>query len=375
MSYCDETDVHSAAGTTSAKIQTITGKTEAQVTTLITSFITWATQTIKDWIRIPIIQRRELHLGDGEADEWTLGPEDEDAIYSLSGSYNPENCVNKVYAMYAYTTRIKLPYPKDDCDLGCEGEASSWTGSNATISDETAIYAAGAKSIKAIFSAAGYIRYPSTEDLNKNIDIYDWVAFRFRTTDATKTFTFKLYDRSGNVETYNFTVHKANVWYKIMIKVDDMDGSIDWEHENVYYIDIYANGACTIYVDNLNFNDELFWTIPQGKLVHCHKLAPTYSSTEGELAEDYELYVTYDFDPFKVTTPANIEEACACLAAVKLFDHLLGFRVQDTGFVLDAEDETARMDRFTMEHRRTQLLERAKQLVGEYGYGWDSGTV
>jgi len=48
-----------------------------------------------------------------------------------------------------------------------------------------------------------------------------------------------------------------------MVKVDDFTGSIIWEDEYLYYLDIYANGACTVYVDNLNFNDEVMWTVPR----------------------------------------------------------------------------------------------------------------
>jgi len=371
MPYCSENQVYDASGLTSAKVQTITGKTEAQVTTLVSSYITWAERAIKDWVRLPIVVRRELHLGDGEKFEFDLGPHDED--YSID--YDPLNDVDSVYAVYFEGKRKKLPYPKDDCDLGCENESSDWATSNVTLTDETTTIACGAYSLKGVFSATGYMRYPSTLDLNKNIDIYDWVGFRFRTNDATKTFTVKLYDRSGNANTYDFTVHQADVWYLIMIKVDDFNGSIIWEDEYLYYLDFYANGACTVYVDNLNFNDEVMWTIPQGTFVTMTKQRPIYSDHEGGPADGYEIHVTYSFDPFNTTVPSNIEEACACLAGVKLFDHLLGLRAQDVGFVLQADEGTVSLDRFTMEITRRRLLNRAKGLVALYGFGFDTGLA
>ncbi len=370
MPYCTEQKVFDACGWKTEKVQSVTGKSGAEVTSLITDYIAWGEKTIKEWVRIPIVERMELHVGDGEKFEFDLGPEDEE----FAADYNPLNDVNKVYAAYMYNKRVKLPYPKADCELGTENESNLWAVSNATANDEGNIVAAGSYAIEATFTAAGYIRYPTTEDLNKNINVFGWVAFRFRTNDATKTFQVKLYDRSGNTNTYGFTVYKADAWFIIMIKIDDFDGSISWDQENLYYLDIYASGACTIYVDNLNFNDGLFWTIPQGKLVYSCAQKPTYTYKSAP-SDGYEFYVTYDFDPFNTTIPKNIEEACACLAGVKLLDHLLGYRTQDSAFILDAEDGTIRADKLSLEITRSRILKRAKELVGQYGYGFDSGTA
>lgn len=369
--YTTEAKVYDACGLSSAKLQTILGLTESEVSSLVSQAITWAEKKVNDWVKVPLIVRREMHLGDGEKYEFDLGPHDEE--YSVD--YDPLGDVTDVFAVYLGNRRVKLPYPKDDCDLGCENESGDWTGSNCTISDESSTVACGSYSIKGVFSAAGYMRYPSTLDLNKNIDIYDWVAFRFRTTDASKTFTVKLYDRSGNCNTYDFTVHKADVWYIVMIQLDDFDGSVDWNEENLYYLDIYSNGACTVYLDNLNFNDDFMWTIPQGKIVYMTKITPTYSTKGGQLPEDYPFYTTYGYNPFNTTVPSSIEEATSCLAGVKLFDVLLGRRAEITGFKLRAKDSVADTDKFILEHRRTTLLERAKECVAGYGYGFDTGIA
>ena len=371
MVYCTESQVFDICGLSSSKLQSVLGLSEAEVSTLVESHIAWAERHVKDLVRLPIVVRRELHLGDGEKYSFDLGPEDED--YSID--YDPVDDVTSVFAVYLDSKRVKLPFPKDDCDLGCENESSDWDGNNCTISDEETIVASGEYAIKGVFSSAGYMRYPSTTDLNKNIDIYKWVAFRFRTDDATKTFTVKLYDRSGNANTYDFTVHKADVWYVIMIQLDDFTGDVDWNEENLYYLDIYSNGACTVYICNLNFNDDFMWTIPQGDIVYMTKIIPTYSAKGGHLPDNYIFKVTYAFDPFNTTVPANIAEACACFAGARTFDTLMGRRVQSTGFVLQAPDGSVTMDKFTMSVVRKRLIERGNELVGLYGFGFDGGIA
>ena len=138
----------------------------------------------------------------------------------------------------------------------------------------------------------------------------------------------------------------------------------------MYYFDLYSDGACTVYLDNVNFNDGVMWTIPQGELVTMVKLPPVYSEFSGMLPEGYIIKVTYSFDPFISSVPSAIEEACACLAGAKTFDVLLGRRVQTTGFVLQAKDGTTITDKFTMSVVMNRLIERAKTLVGDsYGLG------
>lgn len=372
MPYSTESQVLEAAGLTSARIQIITGLSSSDVTTMISNFIAWADQTIQDWVRLPMVVRRELHLGDGESDQWDLGPEDED--YSIE--YDPTGDVQNVYAIYYRNRRKKLPYPKDDCDLGTENESSSWSSDNCTLSDVTSPVVCGTYALQGVFSAAGYMEYPSGQDLNRNIDIFNWIAFQFRTSDASQTYTIRLYDRSGNFNSYDFTVHQASVWYVIMVKIDDFSGSVNWNNEHLYYLQIRSGGGTpTVQVDNLNFNDGVMWAIPQGDIYHMHQLTPIYSSRSGTLPNGYDFYVTYSFDPFNTTVPANIAEASACLAGVKIYDYLLGRRVEVTGFIIQADEGAVKSDKFSMEITRSRLLKRAKELVGQYGYGFDSGTI
>jgi hypothetical protein len=371
MVYCTESKVYNVSGLSSSKIQTVLGLTEAQVTTLITEHISWAESQIKEWLRSPIIVRGEEHFGDGEKYVFSLGPEDE--VYSIH--YDVANNVEKVFAIYLNNKRMKLPYPKDDCDLGCENESSSWSSSNCTLSNEATIVYNQSYSLKGIFSTAGYMRYPSGENLDKNINIHEWVAFKFRTNDSSRTFTIKLYDRSGNYNYYSFTVYKSNVEYTIMIKLDDFVKNVDWNSENLYYLDLYSDGECTVYLDNLNFNDGVMWNIPTGEIIVMVENKPTYTTKGGVLPDGYPVKVTYSFDPFKTTVPSYIEEACACLAGAKTFDLLLGRRVQTTGFVLQAKDGSAVTDKYTMSIIRKTLVDRAKDLVGLYGFGFDSGVA
>lgn len=366
--YCSRQDVYDVTGITEDNIESLSGRSEAEVQSLVDKYIAKAESTIKNWIGIPITIRKETHLGDGEKFEFELGPEIDEEVGFLI--FDPSDCVEHVYAVYYQGKRKKLPYPKD-CDSFTENTSSSYSASNCTLSDEETIVKAGDYSIKAVFSAAGSFLYPSSKNLAKNIDIYDYVVFRFRSSDKSAMFTFKLFDKDDNYNYKTFTVEKANIWYVIMLKIDEFDGDVDWEDELCYAFSIESDKACTVYFDNFAFAEGYAWTAPSGYII----IPYDEDEDESPLPEGYELEVTYSFDPFKQTVPNEIQWACAELAGVYLIDFLRGIRDVDTQFVVESDTIEPSEARNVLLARRTTLLNRAKEHVASYGYEYAGGVV
>jgi hypothetical protein len=206
MVYCVEQDVIDAVGMTSAKIQSITGLSSSDLTALIVRYIAKATGIVQKWVGVPIPRRHELHIPDGEKYEFDLGPEDEE----FGINFSVENCVEQVYAVYLNSERRKLPYPKG-CDLGCENNHADWAGTNCTITSVSTVPQHGSYFTQGVFSAADSMLYPSAKNMAKNIDIFSHVVFRFKSSVAGITFTFKLFDKDDNYKLKTFTIEKANV--------------------------------------------------------------------------------------------------------------------------------------------------------------------
>ncbi len=368
--YATESKVYSVSGFTSTKIQAITGKSQAEVTTLINDFLHDANDAIQDEIKKPITIKEELHYADGEKNIFDLGTEDEENNFN----FNIDGCLEKIINCWFDQEKKLRPYPTD-CDSLTESTASSFGVSNATVTDESTIVKCGTKSIKSVFTASGYIEYPSAKTLNLNIDVYDYVSFWIYSSNASVTFTLKLYDKDGNNNEQSFTVDKANVWYDIHIKIDSFDTfNVNWEDVKLYYWRLYANNACTVYIDGFNFNDEWSFVAPSGKLVI------SVDTTHGDQppAEDYPFYISYTYDPFKSSVPQSINEACACLAAIALIDHLRGNRYIDTHF--DLEMETVNVDEDTGRPQgllavRSMLEKRYDKAMARYGSSGSYGVI
>ena len=59
--YSDEDDCYESTGMNTTIVQSLSGKNEAQVTTLIENYITEADLKIKRLLKIPITIRKEYH--------------------------------------------------------------------------------------------------------------------------------------------------------------------------------------------------------------------------------------------------------------------------------------------------------------------------
>jgi len=179
----------------------------------------------------------------------------------------------------------------------------------------------------------------------------------------------RLYDAAGNYNTATYTISKKNHWYLVMLHLDDdFTTTIDWDDEPLYWLEIEVDQACILYFDNACFNDEWAYTAPEGKLVIMRK------SANEPPHDGYPFYVTYRYDPFKVTVPENIKNATARLAGVRLIDHLIGVREGAIGFEFEGDTLLPLPDKETLYKRKGSLMALAKQDLAVYGYGW-SGTA
>lgn len=362
MVYCVENDVYEACGMSSTIIQSLSGKSEAEVTTLIGNFIAKADARIKGLLNIPITVRKEQH-GFEENEYIELGPYEE-KDFEMFGAFDPTNCVEDVFAVYLEGNRLKLPYPKD-CDSTFTEATTGWGVSNVTLTPESTVelFKCGTKSLKAVVGAGGgYIKYPSTANLHKNISPWGYVGFWFYSSDATATFTLKLYDVDGNYEYIEFTVEQANTWYIVMLNLSKLLVSgtdIDWANTFMEYFVINASKTCTFYLDNFNFNDGVFWTTPIGYICWSNPDSDPYGDIE----------VTYAYDPYKVAASEQVKTASSKLAGVYLLDYLIGCRQRTLAFEQQSEDLEDAPDRETLAYTRNRLQREAEEELAAIGYG------
>jgi hypothetical protein len=331
---------------------------------MIDDMIAKADRMIKNELGVPITIRKEYHMFNDDL-YIELGPHEDK--FGFFGAYDPSDCVDAVYAIYTRAGRIKLPYPKD-CDSLSEN-VTDMSGSNVTLSQETTIVKCGDASIKGIFSDAGSFYFSSTQNMNKNIEAWGFLGFWFRTSDKTATFTVKLFDEDGNYVSKEFTLSHNNTWEIVKIQLSDMDywGTYEFNEDRLLqYIQIESDKACTIYFDNFNFNDGLFWTYPEGLIVWSEP-----NSDVGLL----EVDVTYSFDPYKNSTPSELELASAKKAGILLLEYLIGCRQRITAFVEGSDSLESYPDKETLEFRRAELQRQVQGILAGIGFKTYSGMV
>jgi hypothetical protein len=361
MAYSTEQDVYNATGQKTEVVQKLSGKNITQVTELITDMIQKADRMIKNELGVPVTIRKEYHMFNYE-EFIELGPHDDKL--GFYGAYNPQNCVEGVFAIYDIAGRIKLPFPKD-CDRFTEDITDMQEGSNCTLSKEVAIFKCGTASIKAVFSAAGSFYFSKNQNMEKNIEPWDYIGFWFRTSDKTAVFTLKIFDIDGNFISKTFSCRHNNTWEVIKLHTKDFTNYAQYKFDStrmMQYIQIEASKACTIYFDNFNFNDGLFWTYPEGLVVWSIPITTSQSSG------NFEFYVTYSFDQYKIDTPEEINLASAKKAGILLLEFLIGCRQRITGFVQASDDLENMPDRETLEFRRAELQRQVEGILAGVGF-------
>ena len=267
MPYSQEVDVIEETGFANRNMLVeYMGKTDAEITAFIEKKITQADSLIQRKLRIPLMVLNEEHLGNGRTLIVPLGPRDEThGIY-----FDPTDCVVNVTEMWYNGHKVLPPFP-DNCELGTQGESAKWEASNCTVSDDTVIFKTGKSSLKSVFNGAGYIGYDKDGTIDRNMFPWYWIGFYIRSSDASVNFQFQLLDVNNNANVRNFTVDKANVWKWVRLNALEFTGSINYVTANIFQLRITTDKACTINLNNLNFNDGWCWSAPSGTLNYGRK--------------------------------------------------------------------------------------------------------
>lgn len=103
-----------------------------------------------------------------------------------------------------------------------------------------------------------------------------------------------------------------------------------------------------------------------------HTAATDYILFSGTALADADFVsVTYTYDPYTITVPVNVEEACACLAGIKLLDMLRGTRVTDTDFDAQSESGVSDPTKDKLVITRSTLKRRYRDALASEGYGFN----
>ena len=325
--YTTETKVYDRTGLNSETIQTLSGKSSAEVTTLIEGYINDAQGTIREDIEFPLKVRNERHLGDSGKNIFELGPEDDP--YGNEGDYDPVDGLVEVYSLNFGSLRMKKPYP-EDCELGTESEVG-WIGTNVTLDSDTTNKISGNSSIILPFSDAGYAQYPdgiTISYLDKNIYTYPFIFFYAKTSDNTIPITVRLYNKDGIYTEETISLRQSNVGQYIWLYLQSFDNAMDWNLNRLQYIRFYVTGACNLTIDNMCFADRWAFSAPAG-FIH---IAVADNMVDSPPQTGSVFYVNYGYDPFLASVPSNIAEAAEWQVGISIIDYLRGIRYRKTSF-------------------------------------------
>jgi hypothetical protein len=332
MAYATESGVYQTTGFNSDTIQEVLQIPASEVTTLVTALIANAQEQVQEDIGHPFVVKEQLILGDGNRNKFMIDGSDDP--YSSWQEPDVENNLIKVFRANFGGYRRLIPYP-DDCDEFTEysdPESNDWRSYNAVITGDTSVNGCGSYSIKAVFSDAGYIQFPSSAYFNRLIDQYSDVFFYFRTDDIDITNTFRLYDTDGNYTYQTFTPRVNGVGQYFWLDIDeftDSGGSINWDSDYFQYFRLYVSGSCTVYFDNFCFADDWAFSNPEG---YFHVSRADNISTEKAPSESYPFKIDYSYDPFLSSTPSHIELATEWLTGVMILDELRNRKYDLTDF-------------------------------------------
>jgi len=176
----------------------------------------------------------------------------------------------------------------------------------------------------------------------------------------------KIIDEDGSFDSQIFTVKRADVWYIIWIRMDNMTGSTNWDSSKLYQIELASDAVagCTCYVDMLNVNDGYCWAAPQGYL-YIHEAE---NAGEEPPILNYRYYVTYEYDPYKSSTPELVRRASKYFAACDLVEHLIGLRQSQTGF--EAQGDTGLPTKESLMFNQSRLRKKGEKALENIGFGW-----
>lgn len=360
MAYSVVEDVLDATGMTKDIIKKLSSRhsTDDDVDTLIEGFIAKADRRINRLLGVPVTVRKEAHEFRRNV-VVELGPYEDE--FEFFGAFEPEDCVEKVFAIYTAGGRIKLPYPKNCDDLSEDITNIDDSQIDVDVVKHTTDVKCGTASLKATFAAASFFTiFKEAGDVQFDKVIYPWdyIGFWFKSNNKDVTFTIKLWNKDGNYTYSNFSVRIADHWEIIALKLGNFTDGFNWYDTPIQYITIHADGACEILFDNFCFNDGMFWSYPSGSINWCKPSSTPLG----------QFWVTYSYNEFKNNPPQEVVDASERLAGVKLLDFMIGLRQQITGFqqAMDTMDRTP--DKETLATTRNRLRREAEDCLASIGY-------
>jgi hypothetical protein len=398
--WSTEAQVYSVTGMSANVVLKMmgTGKTTTDVTALINSYIQISDQRIRHLMGLPYTIRKEYHVFHFNEQFREMGPAEDE--YEFFDYYDPTDRVEKVFAIYSNKRRLKYPFPKNCDDLtedttvvsqetaidGMEWDVDDLPHSGSpttTIVKDTTDFMAGTASLKTVVtnSTGGMIIFPKTHNLQKAQYPWDYLSFWMKTSDPDAKFTFRMYDvlgRSVSQEFYcgnnnfnmtlGFNPAIADTWQIVALKFMIMTGyagGTNWVFVPVQYFTIEVDRDCTFWIDNLNWNDGIFFTAPKGLL--C------WARSEISPIND-ELEVTYSFDPFKQEVPVDISIGSAKMAGIMLLEYLIGIRQRSTAFTQSSDALAVSPDRETLEFTKARLEREVEAFIAGIGFKTYSGV-
>lgn len=368
--YSSEDDVYSAVGMTNDFLQKVTQKSGTEITTLVNTFIANADERIRRLIGVPITIRKEGHEFFNNPTV-QLGPDREDP-YEMFGDYDPSDKVEEIYAVYYNEYRMKIPYPKN-MDQFTE-DTTGWAVDHGTMTKDTTDFKCGTASLKNVMTSAGDIYYPSTKNLHKRIYPWFYIGFWFKCDTPNVNFQFRIVRSTGSYYYGNFNLSNANSWEVVMLNIrrfqfqnvggEGAQPDFNWILTYTEYFEITCDRACTFWIDNFNFNDGMFATMPEGTVCWC---MPEWYPTG-------KVQVTYSFDPYKSAVPPALKEASSKLAGVLLLDWVIGYRQQHIAFDQLSDTLAESPDKETLENTRRRLENEAYMALETIGFKAYSGV-
>jgi hypothetical protein len=395
--WATEAQVYSVTGLNSTIVQKLGSKTSVEVTTLIQSYIHVSDQRIRHQMGLPYTIRKEYHVFHYNDQFKEFGPAEDE--YEFFDYYDPRDRVEKVFAIYSNKKRLKYPFPKNCDDLSEDTTVVStetaingmqWdvddvphnASPTTTIAKDTTDFMAGISSLKVTVtnSTGGMIIFPKTKNLNKAQYPWDYISFWMKTSDPDAVFTFHMYDILGRSITQTFFCGNTNfnmqfgfnpaltdTWQLVNLKfmmMNNYAGGANWVFVPVQYFTIESDRDCVFSIDNLNWNDGVFFTAPRGLL--C------WSRSEVMPVND-ELEVTYSFDPFKQEVPEDISIGSAKMAGIMLLEYLIGIRQRSTAFTQSSDALATSPDKETLEFTKARLEREVSDFLAGIGFKGYSG--
>lgn len=400
--WSTEDQVYSVTGMNTTVVQKMSQKTAAQVTTLIQTYIKTCDQRIRHLMGLPYTIRKEYHVFHFNEMTRMLGPwEDE---YGFFDYYDPTDQVNQIFAFYAYRRRLKYPFPKNCDDMTEDVTVSSEDRSihgmewdvddvphddtpTTLISKDTTDFMAGIASLKTVVSCltGGTIIFPKTKNLNKAQYPWDYISMWMKVSDPEAKFTITIYDNAGrhsssapfhcgatdfNMKYTDLNPAMADTWQTVALKFMMFPdyvgaGAVNWVFVPVQYFTISVDRACTFWIDNLSWNDGLFFTVPKGLICWSRsEISPI----------DEEIEVTYSFDPFKLAVPEDISIGSAKMAGILLLEYLIGLRQRSTAFTQSSDAFATSPDKETLEFTKARLEREIEAFLAGIGFKAYSGV-